>query len=166
MYSAKAIANWFLDKGDEEISLITPLRLNKLVYVAHGWHLGITDYPLIKDEVEAWDYGPVIPDIYHEFKQFRSNPITSRAMVWDLPKPPFRIEASIENEGVEGKVDMKLFLDRIWNVYENYSAVELANLTHEEGTPWFQTYYHSTSRIINNAVICRYYRSRRSSYGK
>ncbi len=61
-YSAQAVANCFLDLANKENKEITPLKIQKLVYIAHGWFLAVTDKPLVDDEfVEAWQYGPVFP---------------------------------------------------------------------------------------------------------
>ena len=79
MHSAKAIANYFLEKGWNEGIELSPLKLIKLVYLAHGWHLGFTENPLIADYVHAWTYGPVIPELYHEFKKYRNQPIKELA---------------------------------------------------------------------------------------
>ena len=70
MYSAIAVANCFLDIADAQSRPITPLKIQKLVYIAHGWHLAIYEEPLIVELVEAWKWGPVIPLLYHEFKNF------------------------------------------------------------------------------------------------
>ena len=79
-YRSLAVANWFI----ENLSKITPLKLQKLIYFAHGWHLAIRDQPLIDELVEAWEYGPVIPNVYHEFKVFGNQPITETGTVWEM----------------------------------------------------------------------------------
>ena len=75
-YSAKAPANYFIGKyGRFKIS---PLKLQKLVYISHGWHLAIFDRELVDDEyAEAWQYGPVFPSLYHEFTEFGANPMAN-----------------------------------------------------------------------------------------
>ena len=55
---------------------ITTMQLLKLVYIAHGWMLGLYDLPLISDEV-AWLYGPVIPNLYKEIKSYGGGPVES-----------------------------------------------------------------------------------------
>ena len=57
---------------------LTPMQLIKLSYIAHGWTLAILDNPLFKDIVEAWRYGPVVPDIYHRYKKFGYSRISVR----------------------------------------------------------------------------------------
>ena len=154
MYSAKAIANYFLDKADEDSISLSPMKIIKLVYIAHGWYLALTDEPLIKDYVEAWTYGPVIPDLYHEFKQFGSDPIQGRAFE--------RIEPSIyagENS-LELPFSTEQFLNRIWDIYKEYTALQLSSATHQPDTPWYITMQeHSGLKnpVIEDKLIRKYY---------
>jgi len=53
-----AVANYLIGKAQSEGRSITPMQLIKLVYIAHGWTLGLYDQPLIGEQVEAWTYGP------------------------------------------------------------------------------------------------------------
>ena len=55
------------------------MKIIKLVYIAHGHYLAKNDSPLFTEKVEAWDYGPVIPSLYHEFKIYGAFPIDSFA---------------------------------------------------------------------------------------
>nr|WP_256351506.1 type II toxin-antitoxin system antitoxin SocA domain-containing protein [Pseudomonas gingeri] len=57
------------------------MKQQKLVYYSHGWHAGYTDQPLINEAVETWQYGPVIPSLYHEFKRFGSGEIVKKGTV-------------------------------------------------------------------------------------
>ena len=60
-YSAKAVANTLLSRSKElGINDITPMKLQKLIYYAHGWLLAFLGTALIKEGVQAWKYGPVI----------------------------------------------------------------------------------------------------------
>lgn len=49
---ALAIANEFIDLAAEREEQLTPMKLQKLVYYAHGWWLGLTSQPL------AWRGNP------------------------------------------------------------------------------------------------------------
>ena len=46
-YSAKEIANYFLELSAKKD--ISPLKIQKLVYIAHGWHLALYGEPLVQD---------------------------------------------------------------------------------------------------------------------
>ena len=48
MEKALAIANFFITLGVERECPPTQMKLQKLVYFAHGWHLGLYDQPLIE----------------------------------------------------------------------------------------------------------------------
>ena len=60
MVDPKAVANKFLELGERDgVSDITPMKLLKLVYIAHGWHLALSEgkKPLVNEASEAWKYG-------------------------------------------------------------------------------------------------------------
>jgi len=123
MYRAETVANFFIGKGLESGRPVTNLKLQKLVYFAHGWYLALTDKPLIDSTIEAWRFGPVVNSLYHGLKEYGMNPITSKLSLF--PYNSDRI-SSIDTE----------FLDFIWELYKDFSAEQLVNFTHEAGSPW------------------------------
>ena len=128
-YSARTIANYLIEaKSREGGTPPTPMQLLKLVYIAHGWNLAINDLPLINDGIEAWRYGPVIPKIYQDLKKWGNTPVREL-----LPAPASEAGSLAQEEmGV---------MDAVLNAYGNLSGVQLSNLTHASGTPWYQVYY-------------------------
>ncbi len=68
-------------KGLTRGAVLTPLQVLKLVYLAHGWCLGVHTQPLIDESVEAWRAGPVIRPLYNVIKQDGSSGITERLPV-------------------------------------------------------------------------------------
>ncbi|MCC7437458.1 MAG: DUF4065 domain-containing protein [Armatimonadetes bacterium] len=72
-YDSRIVGNSFLDIALKDGTALTPMKLLKLVYIAHGWHLGIMGKPLISDEVQAWKYGPVIPKLYSRALSLRNS---------------------------------------------------------------------------------------------
>ena len=164
-YSAAHIANHFLDAAKSEHMPITHLKLQKLVYLAHGWYLGITEDPLIEDEyAEAWQHGPVFPSLYQLFKTFRNKPIKENALAVVERGDAF---ALVEPRISPRDHDTNRCLDRIWEVYKHYTAGQLSSLTHQEGSPWHQTLAKESKpgrRNINisDVVIMNYYKSKLS----
>ena len=154
-YEAKAVANYFLDLVGTSATL-NPMKIQKLVYFAHGWHLAIHDgNSLIDESVQAWTYGPVIPSLYHEFKKYGSRPITSPALSMEVSGT--KIQFVKPSVGDEQTMDL---LGSIWDVYGSMSAIELSNLTHEPGSPWHQIYTtspHQKGLIIPNELIKAYF---------
>lgn len=132
MYSPKSIANYFLELAQATGESISPMKLQKLVYYAHGWYAGYTQQPLIDEAVEAWQYGPVIPSLYHEFKRFGSGEIKGKAKDFDQRGP---VEVATPPEQ-----HVRTFLSNVWNSYGGYTGVTLSEMTHAVGTPWDVTW--------------------------
>lgn len=139
-YSAKAVANEFLHLAKDEGCKVTPMQLLKLVYFAHGWYLALANDSLIDERVQAWKYGPVIPSVYHEFKLFGNEPITSFATEWETVATRGKIGFKRDEPRIPecDKVPRDL-IRRVWEVYKKYTAIQLSRMTHEPGTPWAET---------------------------
>lgn len=130
---ADAVANRFLDIAGEQGAKISPMKIQKLVYFAHGWHLAISGEPLITELVQAWKFGPVIQSLYREFKEFGNDPISRHAREVRLINGEIEAYApQLENELPNAVVQ------RVWNQYGKFTAIQLSNLTHEPGSPWHQ----------------------------
>lgn len=132
MYSPKSIANYFLGLAKSSGQEISSMKLQKLVYYAHGWYAGYTGQPLINEAVEAWEYGLVIPTLFHEFKQFGAGPIAGKATNFD----------GIELREVSPPEDIALrkFLDNVWSSYGQFTGMRLSEMTHAPDGPWDQTW--------------------------
>jgi uncharacterized phage-associated protein len=61
---------------DRSTGTITNLELQKMLYLAQMFYLGQNNEPLFAGNFEAWDYGPVLPNVYHEVKAFGRGPIS------------------------------------------------------------------------------------------
>ena len=139
---ARAIANEFLKLAKEEGKQIDPMKLQKLVFFAHGWHLALMDRPLINEKVEAWRYGPVIPSLYHEFKTFGNGPITECATVLNPERTPsgsIRFFLSAPEIVGPDTDSVRQLIKRVWDVYGKLSGIQLSNLTHALDSPWAKT---------------------------
>jgi len=119
---AKIVANEFLERGQGDLVSIQPMKLQKLLYLAHGWHLLFLNDPLIAQPIEAWKYGPVIPSIYRQFKDFKGDPITRFALVDPTFLKPGAVQSAL--------------IDSVWETYKDKSGIYLSMLTHEAGSAW------------------------------
>ena len=148
-YPAAVIANHFLRLAKREGELLTPMKLIKLVYFAHGYSLAITGNPLLEEKVEAWKYGPVIDSLYEEVKKYGRGSVSAL-----LPTG----QESIED------LQVKALIEIVWNGYGHLSARKLSDLTHMPGTPWYQTaskYALEIPRheVIDNTLILSYFKT-------
>lgn len=143
MHDSKVVANRFLELAADRGGTLTPMQVLKLVYIAHGWMLGLYGRPLIKDEVQAWQYGPVIPRLYDAMRQFRSNPV--KGPLHAPNQPLSREEASI--------------VEQVYDRYGHLTGPGLSRLTHQSGSPWAMTYEDGSFGLtISNDIIEDHYR--------
>lgn len=145
-----AVANYFVQKSMNDGAELTPMKLVKLTYIAHGWYLALSKgQPLISEAVQAWKYGPVVPGVYHAFKKYGVARITA-------------LEPSPVGIPVVHDPEVTRFLDRIWEVYKRYTGLELSTLTHQKDTPWDIVWNQKNGKenygeIIPNEIIREHY---------
>ncbi|MEF2550018.1 type II toxin-antitoxin system antitoxin SocA domain-containing protein [Aurantimonas sp. A2-1-M11] len=160
-YSARHIANYFLDKAESEGRPITQMKLHKLVYIAYGWYIALMKARLFDDRIEAWEHGPVVTGIREEFRNFGREPITVKSIDFDLDT-----FTELEPEVPSSDVHTHVVLDRVWESYKRFSAAALRSKTHQRGSPWDKAFrdgagYGST---IDDEDIASHYRERISLY--
>lgn len=156
-FSAQAVANEFIDIAGK--GRLDPMKLQKLVYFAHGWHLAIEDAPLTQQNFEAWQFGPVIPDLYRAFKNYGAGEVTDYATKFNtLTARLFTPRISPERDE-DTRAAMDVIRD-VWSVYGPYSAIKLSNATHMDGTPWAKWYDPAKHHVvIPNEEIKAYFES-------
>ncbi|MCB4767016.1 DUF4065 domain-containing protein [Ancylobacter sp. Lp-2] len=135
-YDVREIANFILDFVEKREKKITNIDINKIIYFIHGWYLAKNNKPLVSAKIEAWDYGPVFREIYHEFKQHGSDPITSRAH----RRSP--ITARLEECTPNIDASDEAFISPLIEHYTRISTYRLVELSHASGGPWDQVYNH------------------------
>jgi uncharacterized phage-associated protein len=59
----------------------------KLLFYTHGWHLAITGQPAIDQPFEVWQWGPVVPRVYHELKKYGGGAVTGYVKDMFADKP-------------------------------------------------------------------------------
>jgi uncharacterized phage-associated protein len=115
--TANGVADYFLWFAREHGDLVTPLKLQKLMFYADAWHMVMHGEELIDEPFEAWVHGPVHRDTYVRFSAHKWNPIPGDA---EKPVMAERIEK---------------FLNDVYRVFGGFSAYELEQMTHQEA-PW------------------------------
>lgn len=160
MYSTRRIANYYIDyalKSDYALQLhVNPMKLQKLIYFAHGWHLAILNKPLLKEDIHAWSWGVVIPSLYYDLRNYGNTDIIAC-----LDEMSFDKDFGILNVGEKLEKETCELLDRVWIVYSPYTHIQLANMTNMENTPWYdiyEHYYHNIDSVaIPNDLIKEYF---------
>ena len=138
---AQRIADFFTKKAMDNSNKgenMTPLKVQKLLYYAYAWKYSLQKERIFTDKIEAWDYGPVVSDIYHELKKYGYHPIN------ELKTDPELLPDELRG-----------YLNTIWHSYGEYSATMLSDMTHDE-EPW-KNAYASDSKIITDESLAEFY---------
>ena len=122
--TAQTVADYFLTLGDPEVGDgISNMKIQKLLYYAQGIHLAIANEPLFDDPIEAWRFGPVVPDVYHRFKThgFESVPVPQDfdATVFSADQRSILDEVNeaygqFLDVGVQSASDVPAILNALW----------------------------------------------------
>lgn len=152
-YPTEEIANWFLSQSEP----INSMKLNKLLYIAHGWHLALSDKPLINENIVASEYGPHIHSTYHYFKHLGNNPIHYLMMKLKVVDGKLKKTFPQIDENLEENKDLVRFLNRIWDIHSKWSATQLAVITTDDDeenetiSP-----YHQVEEILGEELLNRF----------
>ena len=140
MRNSNVIANRLLEFAQQKDQTLSPMQVIKLVYLCHGWMLGIVGRSLVKEDIEAWKYGPVIASLYHDIKHFRSQPVEG----------PLDIESDDQQlTDIEEAV-----VGGTYRAYGRYTGIALSQMTHADGTPWYKTWHEvGNGEVISNDLI-------------
>jgi len=120
---------------------IDNMILNKLLYYAQGHHMVKTGSPIFSDVIQAWEHGPVVPEVYHRFKGFGHHPI----ILTDIPD-----EVVFSTEEIESLLE-------VVHHHAGNSGIRLRNLTHLSGAPWSTVYAEGMSNEIPLQIIHEYF---------
>ena len=139
---AKNIINIYNAKVDELVSnydiipeYITNLKLQKLLYYVQAICLMAFNKKAFSSKILAWSYGPVVSEVYNQYKENHANGINSEKIVKKISAGLYRI------------------IDEVVNSYGSMDATKLIDFTHEE-EPWIET---KNNEEINIDSIKRYF---------
>lgn len=137
-FKALDIARKILSRVDvEHGDTISNLKLQKLLYYVQGFHLASFGHALFEEDMIAWTYGPVVPEVYDAYKKYRHRDINTEGIVDDVELQPQ--EAAL--------------FDKVYLEYSRYSAVALMQMTHTAG-PWLN---HNVGEVLPKDEIRSYF---------
>jgi len=118
IYKALDVANWFIDQFDKESGdVVTHLKLQKLLYYSECWCQLLLYRELFSENIEAWAHGPVVREVFNEFKSSGWEPL------------------NVSRKSVDFDEDVVDVLEQVLEAYGNVSAKTLEQMTHQD-QPW------------------------------
>ena len=121
---------------------ISNLQLQKFLYYIQGLNLALLGKCMFKNEIEAWKYGPVVPDIYYRFSSNSSQEIIGI-------KPKEEVLSDSEKE----------IIKFVANNLKDIDPWDLVKSTHEED-PWKNNYFSSFNNVIKVKDIKKWFKSK------
>lgn len=157
-YNVLDICRYVINYSNKHDYGISNLKLQKVLYFIQAYFLtnkkDLT--PCFNEKIEAWDFGPVVPEAYHEYKQYGSGDIPTvdsyiqfeNGNIWS----PIRVhfdDSIIQSED-------KLLIDKVIDKFSDYSATDLVSLTHRQ-SPWIDAYAPYQNNEITLGAIREYF---------
>lgn len=138
-YSALEIAKYVINHEHDNGREISNLRLQKLLYFVQAKILVETGNPCFEDEMEAWEYGPVVPTVYEVYKRYGSLPISGKQNLSGI------IDSEIEK-----------YIGEILDYFSNTPTFELVQITHNQ-TPWIEAKNKGLHSCISVVSIKKFF---------
>lgn len=132
-YSALDIARFVINYSNRSNSPITNLKLQKLLYFIQAYFITKLNRPCFKDDIEAWSLGPVVPSVYHEFKNYGAGYIPYIKAYFDMShgSSSFMHVFNPDNISRSDQECIQTIVDNL----SKYSASTLVTITHDQ-EPW------------------------------
>ena len=142
MENVYSIADYFVKLGQDQEDSISNMKLQKLMYYAQGYYMKNNDgKKLFSNNIEAWEHGPVIRDIYTKYSNCGSMPINNVSGCYN----------ELNKEVIN-------YLRAIFDLFGRYSAWALREKTHNE-KPWLDSYVRGEKNIIKDELIEEYFKA-------
>ena len=108
------------------------------------------------DKIEAWNFGPVVPAAYHEYKQYGSGDIPTIESyilfdtdnIWNTERVKFNDDVITDED--------KNRINKVVDKFSDYSATDLVALTHRQ-SPWMNAYAPYRNNEITLDAIKEYF---------
>lgn len=149
--SAIDVAKFFLS-----VDSFSHLQIQKLVYLAYKTYLFKYNKSLFEEKIIAYQYGPVVEEVYQKFKRYGSENITidddTKYYLKDIRLPQslgrmLLVENSYRIIGV---------LFETINKFGHLTGSQLVSLTHSKDSPWSKVYSKNTKAVITDKIILEY----------
>lgn len=155
MYDVLDVSRYVINYSNDMNYGISNLKLQKLLYFIQAFFLIKNNEPCFSEAIEAWDFGPVVPVAYQEFRVFGGADIPSVTsyIVFERNKNTkfLSFKKKQFNENVIESCD-KALLREVIDKFSHYSATDLVKITHRQ-SPWRNAYAHGKNTEITQSAI-------------
>ena len=161
IYSALEVARHIINYANSNDQLLSNLKLQKLLYFVQAEFLTSQGRTCFTDDIEVWNFGPVVPAVFREFKIFGSFhiPPVKHYYVEDESQP-FNFRRVVFYD-IEITDEDKTVIDEVVDYFADCSSVELTDLTQKQ-LPWQNAYIKHLKIVISPQSIKEYFTKKRT----
>lgn len=120
-YRSTDVAMYIIAYANEHGFVINMTKLQKLLYIAYGTYLALTNERLTDENPQAWPYGPVFPTTRRQLLNVAFETIT------------FQNTNSVK---LRDESELKGLIKLVFDTFGNYNAATLSAWSHQDGSPW------------------------------
>lgn len=158
MYHVLDVCRYIINYSNENDYGISNLKLQKILYFVQAFFLISSESknPCFVEKIEAWDLGPVVPEAYHEYKQYGSGDIPTITSYFNFDEENIWNSERVEYKGTVIEEKDCLLIDQVVDKFADYAAADLVWLTHRQA-PWKEAYTPKKNNEITIEAIRRYF---------
>ncbi len=159
-YDVLEVCRHVINYSNEQDYGISNLKLQKVLYLIQAYFLidKTKNASCFDDKIEAWDFGPVIPCAYNEYKQYANGDIPTIESyylfdtdnIWNMKRVKYNDDVILDED--------KKRIDRVIDSFSEYTATDLVSLTHKQ-SPWINFYVPNQNNEISIDAIKRYFQN-------
>ena len=150
MYDVQDIARYIINYSYEQKYVTSNLKLQKMLYLVQAYFLITKQEPCFPEKIRAWDFGPVVPEVYREYVKYGACMIPPVRKYY-VGKRKFEYIDAIIDE------DDKELINQVLDKFADYSSTQLVTLTQHQ-KPWIDAYIPKENNEITKKAIENYFR--------
>lgn len=153
MYNAIDVSRYIINYCNEKDYDLSNLKLQKILYFIQAYYISKTEEkaPCFKDKIEAWDFGPVVPVVYHEFKKFGSTNIPRVTTYIVIDENDFWQSEVVHFSDDFLQTPDKERINKLVDNFAKFSTTRLVQITHNQ-SPWINAYQQPDNEITVEAI--------------
>ena len=155
-YEARDVSHYIIVYSNNKDYGVSNLKLQKLLYFIQAYFLANDYPPCFYEKIEAWSFGPVVPEVYREYKQYGAMDIPTSDYYFKIDENNILDSHRVYYEDIIAGQD-KFIIREIVDRFADYAATDLVAITHKQ-RPWIEAFAKGRNSEITTEAIKNYFK--------
>lgn len=151
------VSRYIVNYSNEKKYSISNLKLQKLLYYVQAYFLYKKKEPCYKAKIEAWKFGPVVPEAYEEFKKYGASEIPKINNYYEITENNNEIVVECIGYKTDINQEDEKRIKEVVDDFSSYSAAKIIRLSHNQ-KPWIDAYKKGVKSEITLEAISDYFK--------